>query len=148
MSEFKPSLAPRNQMNRSFFPFSPMLPSASARFMTIGMSTSEARAAAIPALDAVLRKARRLRMLKWWCCISGSWLLLLKTLHGHQHGDHAAHTCVIGGARVAQRGEEVRRAVVGCVEEVDGQRPVAIKVRLSFARLNDAQEIVCDGTGG
>ena len=51
-------------VKRFLEPFKPIVPSARARFMTNGMSTSEARAAAMPALDAVLRNARRLRMLK------------------------------------------------------------------------------------
>src|SRR5213596_3589337 len=103
MTEFNPSLAPRSQMKRIFLPFKPMLPSASARFMTNGMSTRVDSATAMLVLNDWLRKARRERILKFlYCCIS---LLLLETRESHQHRHHAAHARVVIGACVAQHVE-------------------------------------------
>src|SRR5260221_34022 len=88
---FNPSLAPRRKIKKSFLPFRPMLPSASARFTTRGMSVSVA--SAMPRLILKLRsmKDRRERMLK------SRILLFLEALEGHQHSDHAAHPLIVGG---------------------------------------------------
>src|SRR6266705_1623701 len=103
MTEFNPSLAPRSQMKRIFLPFKPMLPSASARFMTNGMSTSVDSATAMLVLNDWLKKARRERILKClYCCIS---LLLLETGESHQHRHHAPQAGIVIGGRVAQKVE-------------------------------------------
>ena len=59
MMLFNPSLPKRSQMKRTFLPFNPMLPSARARFITKGISTSVESAAAMPTLAERLRKVRR-----------------------------------------------------------------------------------------
>src|SRR5262245_57828583 len=106
MTEFKLSLAPRSQMKSSFLPFSPMLPSARARFMTNGMSTSVATAAARPAFAPVPRNERRVIMLIWLFCIR---LLLLESLGRHEERNHPTHARVVGRRRVHQRAERRRR---------------------------------------
>src|SRR5438552_15334393 len=90
MTEFKPSLAPRRKIKSSFFPLRPMLPSASARFITNGMSTRVDNATPNPTLAEWSRKDRRERTLKE--CIR---LLFLKTLKGHQHRQHAPDPSVV-----------------------------------------------------
>ena len=64
MTELRESFAPRKKMKRSFFPFKPMVPSASARFTTRGMSTSVDKATPRPILKLRSRKPRRVMMLK------------------------------------------------------------------------------------
>src|SRR6478736_3441860 len=97
MTEFRESFAPRSQMNRTFLPFNPMLPSARARFITNGISARVESATAMLVLNERSRKARRVMMLRLLGCIR---LLLLKTLGGHQQGHHAANAGIVSGASV------------------------------------------------
>src|SRR6185436_20263397 len=92
MTELSASLAPRSQMNRSFLPFKPMVPSASARFITKGMSTNVEGATPIPILNDRSKNERREMMLKLLIM-----LLLLKAWKSHKHRDHAANAIVISG---------------------------------------------------
>src|SRR6266542_5993471 len=104
ITEFSASLAPRRKINSSFFVFplgpgTPIVPSANARLMTSGMSTSVDRATPNPSLKLRSKKPRRVRMLK--CCIgvvesSVENLLFLEAGRGHEHGNHATDTGVIG----------------------------------------------------
>src|SRR5258706_11123684 len=103
MTELSASLAPRSQMKRTFLPLRPMVPSARARFMTSGMSTSVDRATAMPALVVWPRNERRVRTLRLDFCIK---LLLLETLESHEHRHHAADPGVIVRGGVAQAAEE------------------------------------------
>src|SRR5213082_445135 len=96
-TELRASLAPRSQMKRSFFPFSPMLPSARARFITKGISTRVESATARLLLAERPRKLRRVRRFNWLFCI----LLFVKTLQDHQHRHHPPDPRVIVG-RVGQ----------------------------------------------
>ena len=72
MMLFSPSFPNRSQMKRTFLPFKPMLPSASARFITNGMSTRVESAAAMPIFAERLRKVRREKTLKL-CINHCSW---------------------------------------------------------------------------
>src|ERR1041384_1145855 len=107
MTELRPSFAPRRKINSSFLPFNPMVPSARARFIRIGMSTSVDRATPMPILNERFKNDRRLRMWK------GGILLFLEMLQGHQHADHAAHSLVVRGGRRAAHGQAVERRAVG-----------------------------------
>src|SRR5436309_7458894 len=134
MTEFSASLAPRSQMNSTFLPFKPMVPSARAFFTTSGTSIKVPNATAAPVLKLRSRKDRRVRTFRvdLLFCISS---LLLESLEGHQHGDHAAHAQVVSaGGRGADRevGEQGGGAVVGRVEKVHGRRPVQIEIGSSF----------------
>src|SRR5215204_4262663 len=97
MRELRPSLAPRNQMKRTFLPW-PIVPSAKARFITIGMSTSVDRATARLAFAELLRKLRRVirfsLQLPLECRIK---LLFLETLQCHEHGHHATDASIVNG---------------------------------------------------
>src|SRR5689334_19732791 len=116
-TELRPSFAPRSQMNNTFLPFSPMLPSARARFMTKGMSVRVDKATAMLALNERSKNVRRVMRLRLPFCIQ---LLLLKSLRRHQHGNHAPHAGVIVRRCVGQGAEGRRGAVVRRVEETDG----------------------------
>src|SRR5947207_7833598 len=127
MTEFSASLAPRRKTKSSFLtlpsgPGTPMLPSASARFITQGMSTSVESATPSPILKPRSKKVRRERILLF--CIG---LLFVEALKSHEHRHHAADAGVIGHGRVAQ---DVQRrggdAVVRGVQEVQRRGPVKI----------------------
>src|SRR3989442_16031358 len=138
ITELSASLAPRRKMNSNFFPFNPMLPSAKARFMTNGISTSVDNATPRPSLKERSRKPRRVRILN--CCI----LLLLETLEGHQRANHTTNTRVVGRG-IARHGLSTQRrriAAVVRVQKVDGQSPVEIQIRLAFARIKYAKYII------
>src|SRR5437868_9366571 len=138
ITEFRESLAPRSQMNKTFFPFKPMLPSASARFIMNGMSTSVERATPIPVFRERSKKLRRVISL-----ILGSIkLLFFETLQGHEVRNHASHARVVSCRGSAQRAERVHRAIVRRVQEIDGRRAISIQIGFSFPRVNDAQEII------
>src|SRR6476646_6936952 len=92
MTEFRESLAPRRKMNKSFFPFRPMVPSASARFMMNGMSDCVARAPPRPIFVERSRKPRR--VMRLGLCIA---LLFLKALQREQHRDAAADSRFVRG---------------------------------------------------
>ena len=136
-------------MKRTFLPFRPMLPSASACFITSGMSISVPKATAAPVLRLRSRKDLRLITLRFdlRCCID---LLLLESLKGHQHGHHAANPEIVGaGGRGADghRDQRGRRPVVPGVEEVDGRKAVKIQVGRAFPRVKVLEEKVrqCSG---
>src|SRR6185436_14214899 len=145
ITELIASLAPRRKMKRSFFPLRPILPSASARFITNGMSTKVDNATPRPNLNERSKKARRVKILKLRI------LLLLESLKAHQRADHAADTLVIirRGRRVHLRIGERRR--VGCrigaavVQRTDGRAAIEGEVSRAFARIKDAQKIIGQG---
>src|ERR1044071_5564669 len=102
MTEFNASLAPRKKTNSSFFtlpsaPGTPMLPSASARFTTHGMSTSVESATPRPILK--LRSKKDRRETRGTFCIG---LLFVKALKGHEHRYHAADAGVVRNGGAAQ----------------------------------------------
>src|SRR5438093_5502800 len=156
ITEFSASLAPRRKINNSFFVFplapgTPMVPSASARLTTSGMSTSVERATPNPSLKLWSKKPRRVRMLK--CCIgllesSVENLLFLEAGRGHQHGNHATEPRVIGGRCIGQVAERRRgRAVVSGVEKIDRRRSIKREVGLAFTGEQDVEEVVGHGAG-
>src|SRR6185369_551551 len=91
ITEFSESFEPRRKMNRNFFPLRPMLPSASARFITNGMSTRVDKATPIPILKLRSKKLRREMILKF----SIKFLLFLKALEGQEHGHHAPNPDIV-----------------------------------------------------
>src|SRR5438552_2133507 len=159
ITEFSASLAPRRKINNSFFVFplasrTPMVPSASARLTTSGMSTSVERATPNPSLKLRSKKPRRVRMLK--CCIelfdsAVENLLFLEAGRSHQHRNHAADTRIVsrtGNAAHSQSAEWRRSGpCVSCVQEVDRRLAVNLQIRFAFAREQQVQEIVRHGAG-
>src|SRR5262249_53915 len=100
MTELRASLAPRNQINSSFF--FPSNPSAKARFITNGISTSVLSATASALLPDRSKNARRVIRLRFDFCIA---LLLLESLQRHEERHHAPDALIIGVAHVRQRGK-------------------------------------------
>src|SRR5690349_12167660 len=81
-------------MNSTFLPLRPMLPSASARFTTNGMSTSVESATPMLILKLRSKNARRERMLKSFMS------LLLESRQRHQGAHHAPYTLIVRAVRV------------------------------------------------
>src|SRR5262249_35154999 len=125
--ELRASLAPRSQMNNSFF--FPSRPRAMARFMTNGMSTRVLSATASPLLQDWPKNVRRVITLRFDFCIK---LLLLESLQRHQKRHHPAYALLVGVARIGKRVETLvdrrRAAIVQGVQKTHRRRPIEVEV--------------------